>query len=106
MFYVGQKVERVRSLDSQAARSIAEGRKAGAVYPVAGVVYTIRAIWFGDFGKELLHLVEIDNSHLTTAGWLAEPGFASRNFRPVVERKTDISIFKAMLNPSNERVSA
>lgn len=33
-------------------------------------------------------------------------GFDARRFRPVVERKTDISIFKAMLNPSKEQVSA
>jgi hypothetical protein len=30
----------------------------------------------------------------------------SSGFRPIVERDTDISIFKAMLNPSHEQVSA
>ena len=30
--------------------------------------------------------------------------YAAARFRPVVERKTDISIFQAMLSPSDERV--
>lgn len=33
-------------------------------------------------------------------------GFRASRFRPAVVRKTDISIFKAMLNPSKEQVSA
>jgi len=32
--------------------------------------------------------------------------FDARRFRPAVERKTDISIFTAMLNPSEKRVDA
>lgn len=31
-------------------------------------------------------------------------GFDARRFRPVVERKTDISIFRALLTPSKEKV--
>lgn len=33
-------------------------------------------------------------------------GFDARYFRPIVERKTDISCFKAMLNPSHTEVPA
>jgi hypothetical protein len=41
---------------------------------------------------------------------LNPPGFKAwynaQRFRPVVERKTDISIFTAMLNPSRKKVTA
>lgn len=33
-------------------------------------------------------------------------GYSARRFRPVVERKTDISIFRAMLNTTPETVGA
>lgn len=33
-------------------------------------------------------------------------GYSARRFRPVVERKTDISCFKAMLNTAPETVGA
>lgn len=34
-----------------------------------------------------------------------EPNWAAHCFRPVIERKTDISIFEAMLNPSDRKVA-
>jgi hypothetical protein len=43
-------------------------------------------------------------SHLKVPG--LEPYFSSRRFRPLVERKTDISIFTAMLNPSKQEIEA
>jgi len=33
-------------------------------------------------------------------------GWYARRFRPIVERKTDISIFTAMLNPSKQEIDA
>lgn len=35
-----------------------------------------------------------------------DDGYSVKRFRPVVERKTDISIFKAMLNPSKQTLVA
>jgi len=32
--------------------------------------------------------------------------YAAARFRPVIEHKTDISIFKGMLNPDKQRVDA
>lgn len=81
---------------------MAEWQAFGAIYPNVGEVYTVRAIMPLDGGL-VLYLVEIDNSHVALD---CEPGFESEFFRPAVERKTDISIFQAMLNPSPVTVDA
>lgn len=93
-FTVGQKVVCV---NSDRAKNL---KKNG--------VYTIKLVKKGD----------IPNLGLTgVISWFclelveAEPnrghiGFCPSRFRPVVERKTDISVFKAMLNPLKEQVTA
>jgi hypothetical protein len=108
-FHVGQKVVRVSTPHSSGTinRRVAEAH--GATFPVFGQVYTVRLVRVDPDNKEVLLLVECDNSHMAGIGFgPLEPGFASHNFRPVVERKTDISIFTAMLDrtPSRETVEA
>lgn len=95
-FTVGQKVVRV---GGNARPNVP------AVWPEIGKIYTVRAINVWDYGV-LLHLHEIDNSHMVPEYSRIEPGFQAQFFRPVIQRKTDISIFKAMLNPSKEGVPA
>lgn len=57
----------------------------------AGSVYTIVRVY-----KEFLELAGImPNGHPL-------PGMNASRFRPIVERKTDISLFKAMLTPARE----
>lgn len=71
--------------------------------PVEGTVYTVS--WTGIhpvYGFELIDLVEIPNPD--SEGWYR--GYTASFFRPVVERKTDISVFTAMLNPSQVTVDA
>lgn len=89
-FYVGQKVVCVDAGIGKLSMRKANLEE-GAVYTISKVID-----WFGHVG---LHLVE------------AKPlpgysGFAAERFRPIVERKTDISIFKAMLNHSKQEVGA
>ena len=79
-----------------------------SVLPVAGTIYTVEKVaWWGRWTSKRsgcgLWLVGLDRA--------AGPGnevhpFAADRFRPAVTRKTDISIFKAMLNhsPSRETV--
>jgi hypothetical protein len=68
----------------------------GQVYTVAGV-FMGRDVFTGtkDVG---LRLAEMNNYD--------ESGFRASRFRPVSTRKTDISIFKALLTPKTERVDA
>lgn len=72
--------------------------------PVAKQVYTVRALAVCTFGIHvdtpciLLH--EVRNSiDLWEIGGAFESPFWIGRFRPVVERKTDISIFTKMLTP-------
>ncbi|MCZ7502008.1 hypothetical protein [Agrobacterium sp. ST15.13.015] len=77
--------------------------------PSIGDILTIRSIYFGVvMGKKTPCLLfeEIKNPPLPYAEGDREGGFAHYRFQPVTERKTDISIFKAMLNPSKEQVPA
>jgi len=71
-----------------------------AVYTVREVRRSLDRITYGDTS---LLLDEITNP-LGPHG--RECGFLGRRFRPVQERKTDISIFTAMLNPSQVTVDA
>lgn len=74
------------------------------ILPTVGKVYTIREL-LEIKGHPLLRLVEIRNEPMDYRYGVFECAFNRRRFRPVVERKTDISIFKKMLNPNHDRVS-
>lgn len=67
-------------------------------YPLKrGRIYTIRELTTSHISGEPALKVE----EILRRGFGDNPFRASR-FRPIVERKTDISCFKAMLNPSLE----
>jgi hypothetical protein len=98
MFYAGQKVICVDAEFTQ--RSGATVLRKGAIYTVAGVV--IHNHQHEDrpelSGKGLgLHLIERPRR--------SGIPFSALRFRPVVERKTDISIFTDLLNKISETVS-
>lgn len=72
-------------------------------WPKLNVVYTIREIRVSRSDGELyFHLNELVNPVGNFSQGRGEAYFYSRNFRPVVERKTDISIFTEMLAPQRE----
>jgi hypothetical protein len=83
---VGQKVVCVDASEWESMRTI----KHNGIYTIASVTR--------HHNMDAVHLAEVPSV-------LGFPYYAYR-FRPVVERKTDISIFTAMLNPSKRRVSA
>ncbi|QIB36935.1 hypothetical protein G3A56_02100 [Rhizobium oryzihabitans] len=83
----------------------------GLVPITKGTVLTVREITKAKRidGKEAvgLRFKEIINpSMVTLHHGIWEFDYSPRKFRPVIQRKTDISIFKAMLNPSKEQVTA
>lgn len=109
MFYVGQKVCAVADpKDGHEWFIHPKFRYLGIEEPVVGAVYTVRFIGrtvFDQLDYVLVH--EIRNAQLPFAEeGQTEPGFPLFRFRPVVEREYDISIFRAMLNPSDKRVDA
>lgn len=83
MFHVGMKVITVDDTDTPCVRN-------GDVFTVAQV------------GDEFLWLVE--RLRVWSVGQ-DDGGMFRWRFRPVVERKTDISIFTAMLNPVPSKVA-
>ncbi|NLS19871.1 hypothetical protein HGP16_25360 [Rhizobium sp. P40RR-XXII] len=90
-FQVGQKVVSLKS----AWFNDEEGFQMRTDLPVMGQVYTVAKVSADDAGV-FIALCELDPFSL----------FLSTHFRPVSERKIDISQFKAMLNPQKEQVPA
>jgi hypothetical protein len=88
-FHVGQKVVCVDASDGEWN----DIRGGATGYLVEGEVYTVASI-----------RKEPEVTFLRLEGVFS--GWASIRFRPVVERKTDISIFRAMLNPSKQLMDA
>lgn len=98
-FRVGQKVVRI---GDGSFRANPKAAAAGYSAPVIGDVVTIRAInaWRD---KTILTFEEHDNRHLLKVGcYPFEPGFCSTAFRPIVERKTDISVFTEILRKATK----
>lgn len=98
-FVVGQKVALISDFPaSERARALLEGVE----LPRMGAIYTIRDM---DVGADIwtrhltyLRFFELRNGPHVNSG--VEPNFDSRGFRPVIDRPTDISVFKAMLTPA------
>jgi hypothetical protein len=86
-FMTGQKIVCVASLMKHATDS--------EIIPIVGEVYTIRAILNTD--GLCFKLREIINAPQQYEEGFTECAFEAVAFRPVVERKTDISIFTAIL---------
>lgn len=102
MFRVGQKVVFVddSDLDGSSVGSWEPGE-----LPSLGSVYTVTRCFYGArFRANVVHLLEIKRSSKARQWWGDDVGYGARRFRPVVERKTDISIFKRMLQPTGPRV--
>lgn len=94
IFRLGQKVVRVEYDTTY------EGKWAKDftfTFPEVGKVVTIKTINHWPHWT-LLTFYEHDNSHLLEQMHCQiEPGFDARHFRPLVVRKTDISLFTKML---------
>lgn len=71
----------------------------GEEIPVKGVVYTVRGI---HRDGNAIYLMEIRNEPRQYLDRYAECSFWGRRFRPIVEQKTDIRIFRKMLTPEHE----
>ena len=95
-FHVGQKVVCIRGATRS---SMTRGNWA----PKTGGVYTVRGIYNGPERVDL-NFEEYVHHEFHDCG--AEYGWDASRFRPVVERKTDISIFTDMLKTQRVRTDA
>lgn len=100
-FYVGQKVCHVPIYGSWTKF---EKNLSDLTHPVPNGIYTIREICLdiNNFGKEVvaIRLKEIVNPIREFLTGRKEVCWDAAEFQPLEEKKTDISIFKKLLNPS------
>ena len=89
-FHVGQKVVCI------------DDRPSGTSQPCClkrGTIYTVRALGSCPVtGRPSICLEEI--IHPIHPTWRVEWAYLQERFRPVVDQRTDISIFRRMLNPT------
>lgn len=107
MFYVGQKVVCIDDIrHKNYLPKGCNGSWPSLSWPQKNYVYTIKDI-NRIMGVKTLILSEISNGCYFSHGIFGpESGYAAARFRPVVERKTDISIFEAMLHNAPSKVDA
>lgn len=101
-FNIGQKVECVGGGKSARPQAFWDAWRAehGVTLPRRGTIYTVRDARLAANGTQRIRLAEIINPAVPFSDAPdQEPWFRSASFRPVVERKTDISIFIKMLAP-------
>jgi hypothetical protein len=106
-FHVGQKVVCV-----DAPKPLFTKWKATDFFvPIIGQVYTLRDVFIEDRYANApvilyVRLCEIQNKSVETYTGPYEPAFGASHFRPLLPRKTNISIFTAMLNPQRQSEDA
>lgn len=93
-FHVGQKVVCVGGWKKPIENSIR---------PVTGNVYTVRWVGQRPTDQSIGIMLEEHFGGLHPLHEI-EYCFNFASFRPVIERKTDISVFTAMLTPNKKRV--
>lgn len=77
------------------------------IWPLKGKIYTIREIECSDFDGFYLRFIEITNPIIAYPdGRIEEEAFTSNFFRPLIERKTDISIFHKILKKNAQNINA
>lgn len=67
--------------------------------PSVGTVYTVLGIHVDEDDFLILRLVEISRGPIARSRYGNRAGYWAARFRPVVDRKTSIEIFTAMLKP-------
>lgn len=92
MFHIGQKVVCIKNGGWTSPKMFGD-----EIFPVFGKVYTVREIE-PDFDEySWIRLEEIINRPHNYGDGMIEASYRSDRFRPIVERKTDISVFTKML---------
>ncbi|MCO5072076.1 MAG: hypothetical protein M9944_12800 [Rhizobiaceae bacterium] len=92
-WHAGMKVVCVDNAPFQGCRWPSEDE-----IPVVGNHYTISSVMVDDEGLVIVHLEELKRSKWSVRRFGPLAGYAAWRFRPVQTRKTDISIFTAMLD--------
>lgn len=88
-FHIGQKVVCVDDVEQRCAKGDSPVKK--------GSIYTVRE-YYDFFGLRAIRIEEIMNAN--------DRGYHASRFRPIVERKTDISVFTEILRKATKKIPA
>jgi hypothetical protein len=94
MFHIGQRVVCIHDVSSPLAAEFPN-------VPIKGSIYTVRGFVSPDVGYERtpgMLLEEVVNPPWEYKEGVFEPSFHPYHFRPLVQHKTDISVFTRMLD--------
>ena len=94
MFHIGQRVVCIHDVGSRPANEFPN-------VAVKGSIYTVRGFVSPDVGYERtpgMLLEEVVNPPWEYKEGVFEPSFHPYHFRPLVQHKTDISVFTRMLD--------
>ena len=94
MFHIGQRVVCIHDVGYQPANEFQN-------VPLKGSIYTVRGFVSPDIGYERtpgMLLEEIMNPPWEYKEGVFEPSFHPYHFRPLVQHKTDITVFTRMLD--------
>jgi hypothetical protein len=97
MFHIGQQVVCIHDIGCPPGNEFPN-------IPIKGSIYTVRGFVSPDVGYERtpgMLLEEVVNAPWEYKEGVFEPSFHPYHFRPLVQHKTNISVFKRMLD--NER---
>jgi hypothetical protein len=101
MFHVGQKVVCIYA-GNIPGNPHATGRFEASEALVEGNVYTVRKYYHNEWGAQVW-LDEVARSAMSQKRWGVNVGYNADRFRPVIEKKTDISIFARILDDVSKR---
>lgn len=99
MFHVGQKVVCIDA-DGPTFEGVPHVHWRPSEKIVNGTIYTVRKVYVDSRGAPCLWLNEVQRSPESQSRFGPTVGYGQHRFRPLAERKTDISIFTAMLTPN------
>jgi len=94
MFHIGQRIVCIHDVGCPSANEFPN-------VPIKGSIYTVRGFVSPDVGYERtpgMLLEEVVNPPWEYKEGVFEPSFHPYHFRPLVQHKTDVSVFKRMLD--------
>lgn len=104
MFFIGQKVVCINDDWGPLSCLLLRTPRKDVVYQIR---YIRKPVWtFANAADCYLLLEEIKNLEWFGPGPDGEAAFTCDDFRPLIDRKTDISIFQQMLNPNHKTEDA
>lgn len=103
-FHVGQKVVCIYPNEIPGDPLTVHGWQPSEAL-IRGATYTVRRVFVGPLNRACVWLDEVERCFAARECFGPDVGYAACRFRPLVEKKTDTSIFTRMLTGAPVRIS-